>query len=73
MLDFLSQHLDLPKEKILRRACIDPAEVDDLQAFEILGIPVPVEHGDEDDPEVEEEKEEGKVLKEICQEENDDL
>ena len=41
MLEFLSEHLDLPKERILRAACIDPAEFEDTLAFEILGIPLP--------------------------------
>jgi len=63
MLEFLSEHLDLPKEVILTRACIDPDEIDDIQAFEILGIPIPQEKDDEDDdPQIEEEKQEGAVL-----------
>jgi hypothetical protein len=41
MLEFLSEHLDLPRERILRAACIDPAEFDDTLAFEILGIALP--------------------------------
>lgn len=53
MLDFLSEHLDIPKETILKSACIDPAEIEDTQAFEILGIPLPQKHEDE---EFEEEK-----------------
>jgi hypothetical protein len=49
MLEFLSDHLDLPRERILRAACIDPAEFDDTLAFEILGIALPQKHEDDQD------------------------
>ena len=71
MLEFLSEHLDLPKERILRAACIDPAEFDDTLAFEILGIPLPKKHED-GEHEIEEEKEEGAVMHKSDREEADE-
>jgi hypothetical protein len=41
MLDFLSEHLDVSKEVICRRACLDAEEVEDVSVFEVLGIPLP--------------------------------
>ena len=72
MLDFLSEHLDIPKETILKSACIDPAEIEDTQAFEILGIPLPVKDDEEEEGEEVTEKE-GAVLLDQNNREDDDL
>jgi hypothetical protein len=72
MLQFLSEHLDQPKSVILARACIDPADIEDASAFEILGIPLPVKDDEEEEGEEVTEKE-GAVLLDQNNREDDDL
>ena len=61
MIQVLSEQLNLPKEVVLQKTGIDKEDFDDLEAFEILGLPIPVEskgtiNTEEDDDEEEEEE-----------------